>query len=529
MAHYLSQTQIQEPVWLSPVDKAILQSHVTTAETEIKNLDSQIEKLTRDKDTQIASLAFIKNILTPVRRIPNEILSGIFEFVCHPDKGEFYAQFDTVRRTTVLSQVCAVWRRVAHDTSRIWSRLCLSIPENRGLFKREGQWVVEWLSRSRELPLELYLDFPRDNYEWVIEEEEELTTYSDDKSLVQGIRGLLNQILGHYPYLNRIRSLVLSGDPLFFTPLFLLPSLSLQGLERACMQMTDYFHGIQPAIKNFLLGSKLRYVEIVDSYLESYLETFMLPAEQLVDLQIVTTGSDSDFDPCVYADFLRRCSSLVRLDINPPSCSKYNSPSTARVSLPMLKSLSFIFHPSYDDEFPGVSILHILAVPLLEEMTLDVQRIELLDLATDMTALQGNSPTPNLKSLTLEMGRMHNDPDDLTSALALFPTITSLRLNGILFDMNPLFKAMTSTQSNVNFVLLPRIVNLELECRRDTAYPSELISMILSRSSIADAGLVSVLQSVSILQAHYMEKTDEDLTRIAELPDSVIYSELRDD
>lgn len=527
MAYYLSQTQILGPVWLSSVDKAILQSHVTAAKTEIRNLDSQIEKLKRDKDTQIASLAFIENILTPVRRIPNEILSEIFELICYPDEGEFYAQFDSVRRTTVLSQVCAVWRMVAHDTSRIWSRLCLSIPENSGLFKREGNWVVEWLSHSRELPLELYLDFPRDNYEWVIEEEEKLTTYSDDKSLVHGIRGLLNQILGHYPYLNRIRSLVLTGDPVFFTPLFLLPSLSLQGLERACMQMTDYFHGIQPATKKFLLGSKLRHVEIVDSYLESYLETFMLPAEQLTDLQILTTGSDSDFDPSVYADFLRRCSSLVRLDINPPSCSKYNSPSTARVSLPMLKSLSFIFHPSYDDEFPG-SLLHILAVPLLEEMTLDVQRIELQDLATDMIALQGNSPTPNLKSLTLEMGRMHNDPDDLTTALALFPTITSLRLNGTLFDMNPLFKAMTFTQSNVNFVLLPRIVNLEVECRRNTAYPTELISMILSRSSIADAGLVSMLQSVSILQAHYMKKTDEDLTRIAELPDSVIYSESRD-
>ncbi|KAJ3860585.1 hypothetical protein EV359DRAFT_13478, partial [Lentinula novae-zelandiae] len=93
---------------------------VTTAETEIKNLLSQIEKLKCDKDTEIASLAFIGNILAPVRRIPNEILSEIFELVCYPDEGEFYAQFDSVRRTTVLSQVCAVWRMVAHDTSRIW-------------------------------------------------------------------------------------------------------------------------------------------------------------------------------------------------------------------------------------------------------------------------------------------------------------------------------------------------------------------------------------------------------------------------
>ncbi|KAH7871902.1 uncharacterized protein C8R40DRAFT_512017 [Lentinula edodes] len=518
MELYLSQSRTEEPLRFSPVEKFIL------AEGEIESLDSQIEKLTHNED-EVALLALVSDILPPAHRLPIEILSEIFELVCYPNHGRFYPQFDVVRTTTSLSQVCVVWRQVAHDTPRIWSNLCLSIPEHMNLFNAGGKWVNEWLSRSGVLPLGLYLDFPTDNSNWSTEEEME--TYSEYKSLVQEVHYLLDQILDHRHYLlDRIRSIKLIGDPIFFTPVFVLGPTSFRGVERISMQMTRSLDE-NLRVNSFSSANNLRHLEIVEPYFRSQLRTFLLPAGQLINLQI-RTRNYSHFDTSVYANFLHRCSSLVSLEINPACSPVFNSP-TDNVFLPMLKSLSFIFHPSYDDEFPGVSILHILAVPLLEEMTLDVQRIELLDLATDMTALQGNSPTPNLKSLTLEMGRMHNDPDDLTSALALFPTITSLRLNGILFDMNPLFKAMTSTQSNVNFVLLPRIVNLELECRRDTAYPSELISMILSRSSIADAGLVSVLQSVSILQAHYMEKTDEDLTRIAELPDSVIYSELRDD
>ncbi|KAJ3806864.1 hypothetical protein F5876DRAFT_49229, partial [Lentinula aff. lateritia] len=163
MARYLSQPRIEGPVRVSPHDATILQSNISKADHEIESLDSQIATLTRDKDIQLAVRASLKNILSPVRRIPNEILAQVFEVVCYPEEGEFYAGFGVVRRTTCLSQVCVSWRRAAHNTPSIWSRLSLSIPQDQGLIKGGGRWVTEWLCRSRELPLELYLDFPQND------------------------------------------------------------------------------------------------------------------------------------------------------------------------------------------------------------------------------------------------------------------------------------------------------------------------------------------------------------------------------
>ncbi|KAJ3924518.1 MAG: hypothetical protein NXY57DRAFT_315771 [Lentinula lateritia] len=189
----------------------------------------------------------------------------------------------------------------------------------------------------------------------------------------------------------------------------------------------------------------------------------------------------------------------------------------------MLKYLHFTFHlPSEGDEAPGVSLLHIFAVPLLEDMTLILRYAEFRDFSRDLTALQGNSPTSNLKSLTLEMNWTFKaiDAMDLASVLLLFPTITSFRLFGIQSDMNPLFQAMTYQNQNSNddsVTLLPMILNLELEYRKRTSYPAELIPMILSRSWLnghqphADAEIVARLQQVSILRADYLQKTDEYL------------------
>ncbi|KAJ3925148.1 MAG: hypothetical protein NXY57DRAFT_907414, partial [Lentinula lateritia] len=113
MALSLSQSRIEGASQFSPVEKSIL------AEGEIERLESRVEKLTHNED-EVALLASVSDILSPAHRIPIEILSEIFELVCYPNHGKFYPQFDIVRTTTSLSQVCVIWRQVAHDTPRIW-------------------------------------------------------------------------------------------------------------------------------------------------------------------------------------------------------------------------------------------------------------------------------------------------------------------------------------------------------------------------------------------------------------------------
>ncbi|KAJ3915253.1 hypothetical protein F5877DRAFT_4749, partial [Lentinula edodes] len=64
-------------------------------------------------------IASLRNILSPVRRIPVELLSKIFELSCSPDY-HFYPQYDIIRYTFILSRVCVSWRTIAYATPRIW-------------------------------------------------------------------------------------------------------------------------------------------------------------------------------------------------------------------------------------------------------------------------------------------------------------------------------------------------------------------------------------------------------------------------
>ncbi|KAJ3924776.1 MAG: hypothetical protein NXY57DRAFT_969083 [Lentinula lateritia] len=284
-------------------------------------------------------------------------------------------------------------------------------------------------------------------------------------------------------------------------------------------------------VDTFSLAKNLRHVEIIDFYPKSQLETIMLPADQLVKLNIAAIIYSSSFEPSVYTDFLRRCSSLVTLEISPPASLEFRSP-PAPISLPVLKSLRLTFFSSFYGLQGVSSLLRLLIVPLLEDLTYSLRHVDFQEFVIGITALRDNLPTSNLKSLTLEMGYMANA--DLTLVLGLFPAITSFRLSDIGFDTNHLFRAMTyKKNSNDNSVLLPRIANLELGYREKTSYPSELISMMLSRSGVdghqpqEDAGLTDVarLRRVCIRETRFLEKTDEDRARIAEVPDSIVYTE----
>ncbi|KAE9389033.1 hypothetical protein BT96DRAFT_774503, partial [Gymnopus androsaceus JB14] len=78
-----------------------------------------ISELTRRKDEQLIEIASFRNILSPIRRIPLELLSEIFELSCVPEDG-WKSSCDIVLRTFVICRVCIAWRKAAHSTPRLW-------------------------------------------------------------------------------------------------------------------------------------------------------------------------------------------------------------------------------------------------------------------------------------------------------------------------------------------------------------------------------------------------------------------------
>ncbi|KAE9397269.1 hypothetical protein BT96DRAFT_1020950 [Gymnopus androsaceus JB14] len=274
MAQYLSQPRIEGPVWLDQTEISLLQTRV----------------LGRDSGG--------------VSREPNLriVLFHIFELFCLPEDSVYHAYHDIVCCTRMLSRVCVAWRKAALATPRIWSRLFLA-PKHSKAFLGDVSWVKEWLSRSRGLPLELYLNF---------------RYHSSEAAIRRGETQLLKHILD---FRHRIRVLYLSGYPKTFLPIFHLPSSSLPSLEKVYLRIGDWekhpmseLRRIFPdGVQVFLGAPKLRRFEVDETFTDdSALTAVVLPT----DLASLTLhGSYGVFDSSIYAGILNRHETLVRLKI----------------------------------------------------------------------------------------------------------------------------------------------------------------------------------------------------------------------
>ncbi|KDQ59587.1 hypothetical protein JAAARDRAFT_205618 [Jaapia argillacea MUCL 33604] len=111
----------------------------------------------------------------PIDRIPNELLSGIFEIVTHSfdDPGE------SLSTPTTLSLVCSRWRQIAISTPELWTTIFLT----QALSPHDIARTSTWLERSKTRPLDLYLDFRDPCWSW--DEEDHSFTWNDMAEILQ--------------------------------------------------------------------------------------------------------------------------------------------------------------------------------------------------------------------------------------------------------------------------------------------------------------------------------------------------------
>ncbi|KAJ3743959.1 hypothetical protein DFH05DRAFT_1446353 [Lentinula detonsa] len=463
---------IEDSIELKSNNLAQIQSRISAAERQVEGIEEQMEKLRSAYDAQISELrrqrdakaleiASHKNLLSPVHQLPIEVLSKIFELSCSPD-ADIAPEHDIIRRTFVLSKICVHWRKVAHDTPRIWSRLCLSESQHLKAITGDVVWVGEWLSRSRGLPIELHLNF--------------LNPYSRRQDITRGMYKLLQHALTHR---HRIQILNLSGNMNCFLPIFRLPPSSLPLLKKLSLHSASqdpfpYYIDIQA----FLGSLELSQVELSKSGPNTdFLESLILPTTQLVALQVKDTSSSFPKLP-VYVDLFQQCPNLVNLIIDLQMSSGFDP--TISISLPSLKFLDIVCRQLSQ----GVSLLHCLVVPSLQDLSLHWCGLSFPEFSRDIDRLRNHSESASrLTSLTVYIRWLYTN-DDLTSILALFPRVTSVRIYRIEFDVSAFLRAMTYSRGDP--VLLPKILDLELGFKtltdRQSYYPSELVPMILSRS-----------------------------------------------
>ncbi|KAK0466605.1 hypothetical protein IW261DRAFT_1683506, partial [Armillaria novae-zelandiae] len=91
----------------------------------IDSTTSLLRYLTKDRNQALENQANAKKILSPCRRLPNELLTDIF-IRCSSVCDELDSPLNPGAFHWTLSHVCRKWREVAIGTPEMWSHIRLS-------------------------------------------------------------------------------------------------------------------------------------------------------------------------------------------------------------------------------------------------------------------------------------------------------------------------------------------------------------------------------------------------------------------
>lgn len=147
MGEALGKFAAPSPAECDIVRKKLLQISVDilALDGEIQRMEKTIEGLRRNRVTLQKHSHSYQNLLNPIRRLPVEVLGGIF-ILC---------QGSTRRDRSILpALVCRHWRDVAIATPRLWDRLRIPYPGKRSA---DAEMTQIWLERSGGLPLKIDL------------------------------------------------------------------------------------------------------------------------------------------------------------------------------------------------------------------------------------------------------------------------------------------------------------------------------------------------------------------------------------
>ncbi|KAF5316823.1 hypothetical protein D9619_006889 [Psilocybe cf. subviscida] len=141
-------------------------------------LQEAIQKLEDEKRTLTNHFAVYLNIVSPMSRLPEDILRDIF-ILCLPHERQ--ATMSNTEAPILLTQVTSRWREVAVTTPRLWASIHIVIPSTAPAFdsaydsatgarislmevaKMRAVAVADWLAKSGSLPLDISL-FEQDVY-----------------------------------------------------------------------------------------------------------------------------------------------------------------------------------------------------------------------------------------------------------------------------------------------------------------------------------------------------------------------------
>ncbi|KAF9462685.1 hypothetical protein BDZ94DRAFT_1260505 [Collybia nuda] len=442
-------------------------------DAEISRLQQSIDELTAKRQRLDEFITPHQALLSPIRRIPQEVLQEIF-LRCLPTNHN--SVMSCREAPLLLGRVCSLWRSLSMTMPALWSSIYISVPQPTTA-AWEGvniavltQAVTEWLSRSGTLPLSITLYHT--------------TARTEEQPLVQYMVSLCSRwkhvdlSLSTFTY-PLITSLTKEDVPLLESCSFRTPTLGLSATY-------DISFKNPPEV---LQAHCLRRLLIPSFMVPLNIPNWSALAEVLVVQGSFVTLHGLRIDAAL--SVLRHCQSLVvcTLALTEANISVNELPV---VTVPNLKTLAL--HGGH-----GMgSFLERLRLPALCNLELKVNSVSIETNPVPLYSFL--SRVVALESFTLTFA--YQTRETLTALIARLPDIAQLFINirggwssperdKALFDD----EVLALLEARKDNPVLPRLK--AIECRPSSVSPDALFSFIESRTTYSSRFGVNRLDRVS--------------------------------
>ncbi|KAJ7606075.1 hypothetical protein FB45DRAFT_462850 [Roridomyces roridus] len=403
---------------------------ILAAEANVARIESQIRDLLRLRDRERGVIASLKQVISPIRKLPAELLVEIFSIVAGvgTTEPEWLLRRSTspaLRKVLVISQVCAHWRQLACTTPQLWN-----FPVKLSLKKARSDSFLAttktFLERSAPHPIPILL--------------------VDQPSAASPVVDLLFELTPRW------KSLVFQNAQI--SGLRELPMDALKSLVSVYIKdRTDI--PMHSPVKVFLGAPCLRTVSVT---VRAFTGRIHLPWSQLTRLDITVSCLESAQS---FLDILVQCTNIVTADFS--GLIPWSQPpiSAPVVQLARLESLSLIY-PYAEEDGHITPFIACLDLPSLT--TLEIRSgIETSWSSEDFTSFQSRST--RIECLEI-IGSMMT-PEDIISLLTHSPNLVDLNLEHCFDGLGSVRAAMGflrySSAQNVHVV--PSLQGVSIESR----------------------------------------------------------------
>ncbi|KAF5342985.1 hypothetical protein D9758_013680 [Tetrapyrgos nigripes] len=461
---YLSGRQIHETIFLSAADAAFLKSRLQDEEERIFDLTTELETILLEISQRKRTVAKLKDILSPIRRVPQEVLGEVFSRYVELRESEYKKSkanpvpyhfpkeaekrlYRMVPPALLISHVCSHWRRVAQSTPRLWTllRIPASAPRLANEKLPPKELVVDWLQRSGCLPVHLSIRYAH--------------TGGGDEASYPNILA---------PICQRLCTVKLHVKYDFMVNLFgNLDDITFPNLEKFLVRVDGprlpaegHLPRLGRAFKHAPRLWNLKFFHEFDSLqrgIQSAVD-FPFPTSQITILVLHTLSHD----PIILREVMCACPLLE-------ICQFWNVPDFPTnalghrdlpfCELPCLKRLTFQF----SGVFGSPQILNDLCLPALEELALIERGVMVIPISPYLTTLYQRSRS-KLRFLSLRRC-LFGSVEDFFDVLKLVPSLRTLALTDCGLDIPTFCRGLRATPEAK--VPVPNLTKLSIAEEQD--------------------------------------------------------------